>query len=255
MLSGNTMACHLTNPEQQAERYVAGLLSEAESEAFELHFFSCPACLSAVRDAESLTDALAEAPLGPRRSGKWMGFAAAAAVLVAGSLVTLRSPQRTEPSPGGVDRSTPAEANPYAALASFEPPDPPSATLRSATLPDLDRGLDLYRKRDFGGAVQALQKASRTTSNAAAPFFLGVSLLRIGETEPAIAALRAATARGDSPYLEEAHLYLARAHFGKGDFRAAERELETAIALKGDRGEEARGLLEASRSRRPAEGR
>lgn len=254
MLSGNTMACQMTNREEQAERYVARLLSESESEAFELHFFSCSPCLSAVRNAEALTDALSEPRIGPARPvATWMRLAVAAAVVVAASLVTLRSPGTLVQAPTGVATQTPAPTNPYADLATFEPPSPPTVTLRGVTVPDLDRGLDLYRQKDFRGAVQALQAASRTTSDAAAPFFLGVSLLVAGEADQAIAALNAAVARGDSPYLEEAHLYLARAHFARGDFRAAERELDQTIALKGDRGEEARALLEDSRSRRPAQ--
>ena len=250
------MACQITNREEQAERYVTGLLSEAESEAFELHFFSCSPCLSAVRTAEALTDALAERRIERARpSATWMRLAVAAARVVAASLVTLRSPGWLEPAPAGVDRQTPSPTNPYAKLASFEPPSPPSVTLRGATLPDLDRGLDLYRQRDFAGAAHALQAAARTTPDAVAPFFLGISLLEIGETDQGIAALKATVARGDSPYLEEAHLYLARAHFAKGDFLAAERELDLTIALNGDRGEEARALIEDSRSRRPAQAR
>jgi tetratricopeptide (TPR) repeat protein len=246
------MACHIANREEQAERYLAARLPENESAAFELHFFSCSPCLSAVRNAEALTDALAETRIERTRpSGNPMWFAVAAAVVAAVSLVTLRSPERSEPIPGEAAPPAPFATNPYAELAAFELPRTPGVTLRSGQPPDLDRGLDLYDKRDFGGAVRALEAAARTVSDAAAPFFLGISLLKVGETDRAITALRAAVARGDSPYLEEAHLYLARAHFAMGDFRAAERELEVTLALKGDRGEEARGLLEKSRSLRP----
>ena len=250
------MACHIMNREEQAERYVAGLLSESEREACELHFFNCSPCLAVVREAEALTDALAEPGIAAARpAATWMRLAATAAVVVAASLLTLHSSGRFDPAPVGAPRRAPVPANPYAALAAFEPPSPPSVRLRDAMPTDLGRGFELYRRRDFGGAVQALQTAARTTPGAAAPFFLGISLLVTGETDQGIAALQAAVGRGDSPYLEEAHLYLARAHFAKGDFGAAERELEATIALGGARGEEARGLLEKSRSHRPTSGR
>ena len=255
MLSGNTMACHIGDREDQAERYVAGLLPESESEAFEQHFFACSPCLSAVRRAEALLDALSTASAPARRGGSVVRLAAAAAVLVAAALVTLRPPGILVQAPANVASEAPVATNPYADLATFEPPSPPSVRLRGGAPPDLERGLDRYRQKDFPAAVQALRTASRTSSEAAVPFFLGVSLFMVGETDQAITTLNAALARGDSPYLEDAHLCLARAHFAKGDFLAAERQLEMALSLRGDRGDEARALLKISRSRRPARSR
>jgi hypothetical protein len=68
-----------------------------------------------------------------------------------------------------------------------------------------------------------------------------------GRTDAAIRSLRRVVALGDSAFAEEAHFHLAKAFLAKADPRSAARELEEAIALQGERNEEARRLLEAVR--------
>ena len=43
------MDCPLRSGPDLAEAYVAGTLPEAEQDAYEQHFFGCPACLAQVR--------------------------------------------------------------------------------------------------------------------------------------------------------------------------------------------------------------
>jgi len=74
-------------------------------------------------------------------------------------------------------------------------------------------------------------------------FFLGISHLMLGQDDAAIAGLRATIALGDSPYLEEAHWYLAKAFLRRNDLRAAETQLRTLIDLRGSGRAEARRLL------------
>ena len=76
-------------------------------------------------------------------------------------------------------------------------------------------------------------------------FFLGISHLMAGQDIAAIAELRATTALGDSPYLEEAHWYLAKALLRQKRLAAAEAELRTLIRLQGTGTTEARTLLAA----------
>jgi predicted negative regulator of RcsB-dependent stress response len=56
-------------------------------------------------------------------------------------------------------------------------------------------------------------------------------------------ALRATIALGDSAYLEEAHLYLAKAFLRRNDLAAAEAQLKTLIQLRGSGSGEAQRLL------------
>jgi len=62
-------------------------------------------------------------------------------------------------------------------------------------------------------------------------------------TDPAVAELQKAIAIGESPYLEEAHFYLAKARLRQGDIQAAREELERAIERRGRLETEARRLL------------
>jgi tetratricopeptide (TPR) repeat protein len=105
-----------------------------------------------------------------------------------------------------------------------------------------------YVKGEFARAIPPLRSAEKAnTTDAGAPFFLGVALLIDRRTSESIEALRTCAARGDSPYLEEAHLYMARAFLRQGDPAAAHSELERVIALQGDRAAEARELLDSIR--------
>src|SRR5688572_17868781 len=59
----------------------------------------------------------------------------------------------------------------------------------------------------------------------------------------AIRYLREAARLGESPYLEDAHFFLAKALIRDGDVEAARGELRTVLALEGDRRDEASRLL------------
>jgi carboxypeptidase family protein len=73
-----------------------------------------------------------------------------------------------------------------------------------------------------------------------------VSELVLGNLDPAINSLRQTIVVGDSPYLEDAHFYLAEAFLRRNDPLAAESELNQVIAgnLRGARSKEALRLLE-----------
>jgi hypothetical protein len=87
----------------------------------------------------------------------------------------------------------------------------------------------------------AVVKADR--ENSAASFFLGICYLLEGRDSDGIARLRDTITLGDSPELEEAHFYLAKALLRQHDRSGARAELERAIALKGPRLAEEESLL------------
>jgi tetratricopeptide (TPR) repeat protein len=108
------------------------------------------------------------------------------------------------------------------------------------------RGMERYRKADYTAAVADLRAASDLDPDAAhIRFFLGISYLMLGDDVAAMRQLRATIALGDSPYLEEAHFYLAKAFLRRHDIRAAETHLKKVIQLRGPRADEARRLLAA----------
>ena len=106
------------------------------------------------------------------------------------------------------------------------------------------RGMEHYRQADYAAAVGDLRTAAELDPDAAhIRFFLGISHLMLGQDDAAIDRLRATIALGDSPYLEEAHRYLAKAFLRRNDLGAAETQLKRLIQLRGSWSDEAQRLL------------
>jgi tetratricopeptide (TPR) repeat protein len=101
-----------------------------------------------------------------------------------------------------------------------------------------------YQEGDYNGAIPELEAAARLAPEAARiRFFLGASRLLAGDVEPAIESLERVVSLGETPYLEEAKLLLAKAHLVEGDTASAAQRLEEVSAMKGDLGREAEELL------------
>ena len=90
------MNCKAVAEENTIERYAAGQLSEADTEAFERHFFECEECYEALRNHAAVRAALAsvprEAPSRPTSSNdfnRWWLLAAAMLVLGLGLVLWL----------------------------------------------------------------------------------------------------------------------------------------------------------------------
>ncbi len=278
------------------EAYMRGTLDVADRDAFEDHYFACPACLAKFRAYEGLRAELgavpAEAPAAERpfrfRSWRWALVPAAGVIVVAAAVLWFRGsapspPESTmarAPEPAGVPAAQPAAPAatkaPEAAPAAV-PPGQPAPTAkqapRSAPLPvvalsvlarieappyapatlrgpqdeaavKFDQAMRLYVKRDYAGAIPGLGAAAGLRPDVPQyAFFLGICHLLTGNVEQAAAALQKAIAIGESPYLEEAHFYLAKARLRQEDIRAARGELEWTIARQGRLEADARRLL------------
>jgi hypothetical protein len=267
------MDCERVRREDVAERYLAGRLEAAERDAFEEHYFACPDCTAALERVRALQLELAGASSRaalehPRRAGRrrpaWALVAAAAVVVGAvGVGAWLGLQRRVEEAvaipPGPARPSIPAPGLPpaapaWAALAPITPAPYTEPRLRSAadvrTLAFRD-AMQLYRRAEFADAIPRLRACVEVEPAAAdRRFFLGVSLLLVGQDAEGMEQLRRVVALGDTPYREEAHLYLARALLRGGDVAGARMEVEAVVALQGDREAEARGLLKALRDLR-----
>jgi hypothetical protein len=232
------------------ERYVLGQLGESELQSFEEHFFDCDACLEEVRVMQSLQTVAAERarPVVEMPRRKWMLWgAAAAAVLVAGfGLVEMpRFRQRAE-SPAARAVTVDAAAE-WQMLAQVAPPRYTASNLRSASGNGEERfraAMAKYSARDYQAAAEGL----RGLETAAARFYLGISDLMTGNSDEAVTHLRDTVGMGETPYLEEAQFFLAKALLGKKDAAGARLALEQTVALTGDREVEARRLLEQVRA-------
>jgi tetratricopeptide (TPR) repeat protein len=264
------MDCERVACDEVLEGYLAGSLSEADREAFEEHYFECARCFDELQTLRAIKGELwrtrAEFDANTTRPFfAWASVAgvAAAGVLAVGLVLWMRPlPSRlpeAAKAPPPSQAQLPEERQPLAPaptvapersleqLARVDPPGYVPQTLRGS--PDeatarFHRGMEQYRKADYAGAVADLRAAADLDPDAAhARFFLGIVHLMLGQDDAAIQGLQATIAVGDSAYLEEAHLYLAKAFLRRKDFRGAETQLKSVIQLRGSESGEARRLL------------
>jgi tetratricopeptide (TPR) repeat protein len=241
--------CETVQSEQVVERYVLGQLGEAEQQSFEEHFFDCDACLEEVRMMQSLQAAAAERgrPVVEMPRRKWMLWGAAAAVLVAGfGLVEIPRVRQRVAAPVAKAPTVDAGAE-LLVLARVTAPQYTASNLRSASGNGEERfraAMAKYSAGEYAAAAEGL----RGMKTAAARFYLGIAELMTGNLEEAVTHLRDTAAMGETPYLEEAQFFLAKALLGEKNVAGAAVELEQTIALRGDREAEARRLLEQVRA-------
>jgi len=254
------MDCEQVKREELIERYLSGQLSEAEQDAFEKHYFECARCFEDLRAFRALQAELERGGVGvkpePAQKAAWWSWAWAPALavllLVVGVGVWLRRPLQPLPvaSRPGVERQpAPAPVQPptLAELAQVQPPAYNVAVLRGAPDPATRRfrkAMEVYRKQQYRAAIPGLRQAAQL--NPSAPdirFFLGICYLLDEHPAEANEELQRTVALGETPYLEAAHFYLAKARLRENDLSGAKTELEKTIQLRGDREAEARRLL------------
>jgi tetratricopeptide (TPR) repeat protein len=250
------MDCAEKREPDLAERYLRGGLSEEDATRYEDHFFACESCFAELKALEALhlelvrTRHSVEAEARVPHPVLWIAAAAAVLVLASGAALYLTRGGMPLPESGSSTEG-PMLAN----LSRIEPPPWTPTRLRGA---ENDSGrqfreaMELYAKGEWSAALPALRDASRLDPKAAhVSFYLGACALLAGRRAEAVASLRRVVALGETPFLEESHFFLAKAHLGTGDLAAAEAELAKAIELGGPRGDEARRLLGELKRVRP----
>ena len=250
------MECPGVRQEEVVERYLRGLLGPQERESFEEHYFACDQCFADLQAHRALQAELASSapriratPVSVPSRPRWKFALAAAAVLVLGVLGTLRALRQVSSPAALVQSSKPAPSGPSLSdLARFDPPAYTPAILRgpqSDATREFRTAMARYQSHDYAAAIPRLRAAAKLNPrDPGTTFFLGVSLLLTNQADDGIAALQQTIALGDTPFLEEAHYYLAEAFLRKGDVAAARRELDEVLRLKGDQENQARQLLQ-----------
>jgi len=208
--------CSAVDGPALAEQYVAGRMPEAERIAFEDHFVTCAGCQREVRLADAVRTAVRDtgatiqsAP--PRKRthvSRWIGAGAGFAVaagIAAIAIVQMR------PSPR------------YAALGGvLEPPAYLGVAVRGTPGPAdsiFERAMNEYSSRNYTTAATGLRAALAAGEDSVpTQFFLGASLLMSNDARGAAAMFERVIAKGDTPYLDEAQLYEAKAllRLGRG---------------------------------------
>lgn len=241
------MSCSERWPVEVAERYLQGGLDEVTASAWEEHYFGCDECFARLKDLRVLRGELDRTRRDlekARPSRPALPFALAAALVgiaAAGAFWFSRSrqgPVAAPPAAVSILANLPAvEAPPWTPLLLRGPEDDTVRRFHSSMEP--------YAKGDWVGALPLLREAARLDPTAPGPrFYGGACALLLGGTAEAIEELKKVVALGDTPYLEEARFYLARALLESGDLPAAREELKRVVEQDGGRREAARQLLE-----------
>lgn len=205
------------------ERYVAGALSEEDAEAFESHYVTCVRCQADLRLAAAVRSVGREALRAAPRSNRLV-FAAGAGALAAAAVVVLLL------SSGG-DRA----AERFAPLGQvLQPPIYLGIPVRAseATADSLfEAAMNAYVAERYTQAASGLAAALQAgVDSAPAEFFRGASFLMLDEPREAAVDFRRVIALGETPYLAEAHYYLAKALLRLG--RAAEAQEHLRMAAQ-----------------------
>ena len=250
------MNCEQIVESNCVELYLAGKLSEAEREAFEQHYFGCDRCFERVQVVRATREALlAEAPVSPaapipfpkRRRSLFPFIGIAAALAAAAFLVPVMRRPATAPPMAQVP--TPAPASGLQLLARMEPPAYDPQTLRgteSAVTARFQKAMTPYLAHDYSTAAGELGKlVERYPSSMDARYFLAICQLLTGRLDAGIVGLRGVIDAGSaSPYVEEAHFYLAKAYLNQGKLPQARAEFEAVAASGGDLQRPAREILQ-----------
>ena len=263
------LACRDAVPDELVERYALGQLDEAAMEAFEDHYFGCPECLVRLETLQALPIALRRrarngrgVALRRRWLPAWVGVAASVAAVATAwlgwRLATGRPGDRAT-APSTLAVSSPPVATSGRGLVEWARITPPrfrAPSLRGPRpgFPEFEAAMDSYVQADYAGAITGLEGAiRRNPGDAAARFFLGASYLLSGRMPAGIVRLEEVVALGESPYLEEARLYLAKALVQEGRLDDAAAELQMVLELRGDFENDAREGLDRIRESLPPE--
>ena len=128
-------------------------------------------------------------------------------------------------------RHIPAER--IALLARFEPPEYETADNAEGSH-EFRAAMEHYRKRDYAGAVSGLRApAEAQPQSVEARFYLAICLLLTNDRPGGIQLLQDVIAAGNTPYLEPARFYLAKALLSEGKIAGADLQLRIVIEMHG----------------------
>ena len=169
---------------------------------------------------------------------------------------------RPEPAPTAIQATPPVQTSSSAlpgskpapptvvalsVLARVEPPTYIPVVLRGPRDEAVERfeaAMAHYVDGDYAAAIPGLRAAADLNpASAQIAFFLSACQLLTDQLEPAAAGFLRTIALGESPYLEEAHFYLAKTRLRQGRVPAAQEQLRQTAARRGRLEQEARRLL------------
>lgn len=211
-----TRTCEIFDSRSTIERYVAGTTTPAETTDFESHLVGCRDCQQAVRIGAAARQALRS---GSARSPRpaW-GTTLAVLALAAGVVIVagaeLLSQRRIQ------------------SLGDISAPSYMGIAVRSSVADSLfDRAMRSYHAGQYDRAAELLTAARAAGADSTlTSFFAGASRLMRNDPDRATHEFRIVIGRGESPYLAEAHFYLAKSWLQRGGADSAMVHLAAAAA-------------------------
>jgi tetratricopeptide (TPR) repeat protein len=242
------MDCRSIEEKNVIERYLLAQLDEAEQQEFEEHFFSCDACARELETFRLLQEKLdVDRRALPRRAMKapvmpiWGWASGIAAVILVAVIATTWFALTTVHPPVQISQK-------LTELAAIEAPAYEPIRLRGIydeSQQQFRTAMEFYSTGDYVSAIPGLEEAAKLDPEAPnISFFLGACYLLSGQSSEGIATLERVVDLGDTVFLEEAHLLLAKARISGGDVDTATDHLQTVIDLDGAFADEARSLLD-----------
>ncbi|MGW8182216.1 MAG: tetratricopeptide repeat protein, partial [bacterium] len=233
--------CEAVDEMEMIERYLKEDLTEAEAETFERHYFQCDRCFSRMQIQHALAvelgsqgDLSSYCSTATTSSKNWWmnyktwGLAAAAMLILL--LIPLSYWWVVSTRPADTVLSQLARVDEV-------PPYLPGAIRGGETNPaalSFSDGMECYSAKEYEKAIPLLEKARRLDpSHVPATFYLGISYLITQRLQDAIQTLTRVLELGPNSYEEEAHWFLAKAYFQKGEWKRGQAELEEVISMKG----------------------
>jgi hypothetical protein len=217
-MTDTILTCEDVQREALIERSLAGRLTGAERDAFEVHYLTCSRCQTELQLGAAVRVALrSSSAANPSRAWpRWAGIAGLAAAGVF-AMVVWRTQSGTPPELQRLGAVVQAPI--YLGV-------PLRSTDETAVTRAFDDAMRAYQAEEFGDAARRLRQVTRDDSlHAPAEFFLGASLLMSGDDANAANAFARVIALGDTPYLSEAHYYRAKALLRRGEAAPALRDL------------------------------
>lgn len=219
-------------PSDTSARYVAGTLSQSETDGFEQHLLLCEACRNDVRLADLLRS---ELPSAGRKSSTWV---AAAGLAIAASLaiVFLRPGSNPVTELGAVSSAPTYDGVPVRASTGG------SDSIFAAAM-------SLYKRQSYEQSAEKFAEARAAGSDSVTTtFFRGVSQLMAGQPVDASAELERAARMNSSLYSDEARYYAAKAWLHAGKKEEALRALYEASTSEGPTRSRAASLADSVRA-------
>jgi hypothetical protein len=233
-----------------------GGLSEAEAEAFELHYFGCPQCFDLLEAARAARSALAHSaapvvamPAG-HKSFRWVAIAAGIAIAAIGIWLLRQPTTESAQIAKQIVVAKPAvpETRPnLTQLARYDPPHYDPAAMRgqsSDAQTAFAEAMQSYLQADYSNAAQKLRAATAAhPAYTPAHFFLGASELLLQHGGSAVAEMNRVLEDRESPFHEEAQWAIAKSLLLAGDTAGARRQLSAVVSAGGDLAPKARDLM------------